>query len=57
MRKFQAAAGGGMCRLCKIRLPEWDPREICDTCLGECRQMDEDRWNERDDVMEDDDAE
>lgn len=46
-----------MCRLCKIRLPEWDPREICDTCLGECRQMDEDRWNERDDVMEDDDAE
>lgn len=53
--RFQADAGGGVCRSCRMRLPEWDTRERCDSCLSECSQMDEDRWNERDDVMEDDD--
>ena len=40
MRKFQADAGGGVCRSCRMRLPEWDTREHCDACLSECREYD-----------------
>ena len=38
--KLRADCGGGQCRLCGIRLPEWDVRETCDTCLGECYEAD-----------------
>lgn len=50
--RFQAAAGGGVCRHCRMRLPEWDTREHCDSCLQECWEADHDRDDE---VMEDDD--
>lgn len=40
MRKPSFDAGGGQCSLCKTRLPEWDCRDICDACLGECYEAD-----------------
>lgn len=49
MRKPSFDAGGGQCSLCKTRLPEWDCRDICDACLGECYEADHRHEREEDD--------
>ena len=50
MRRPDFDAGGGTCRHCGTRLPAWDCREHCDSCLGECYEADH-----RDDEQREDD--
>lgn len=33
--------GGGECRHCHCRLPEWDTRDHCDSCLADCNHYHE----------------
>lgn len=49
--RFIADVGGGVCRHCRMRLPEWDTREHCDACLQDCWEADHGRYD-----MEDDDG-
>lgn len=47
--RFIADAGGGACRHCRMRLPEWDTREHCDACLQDCWEADHGRYDAEDD--------